>query len=188
MNHNLLQGINIYPIGMMGAGKSTIGKQLAQKLKYRFFDTDSAIETIAQKSIADIFATKGESYFRELETQVLAEFSLYTKCVIATGGGIVEKPFNWSYLRHGLVIWLDTERQILEKRLSLDNSRPLAAKLETLLARRQPLYAQADLRISIDREQAPEVIANRIIDLIPSVLRTDSPLAVNGNEDLQSCN
>jgi shikimate kinase len=167
-----LKGINIYPIGMMGAGKSTIGKYLAQRLKYRFFDTDSVIETIAKKSIADIFATEGEPYFRELETQVLAEFSLYTRCVVATGGGIVEKPINWSYLRHGLVIWLNTERQILEKRLSLDKSRPLAGKLETLLDRRQPLYAQADLRISIDTESAPEIIVDQIIDLIPSVLKS----------------
>jgi shikimate kinase len=172
MNHSLLKGINIYLIGIMGAGKSTVGKHLAQKLEYRFFDTDSAIETIAKRSISKIFATEGEAYFREFETKVLAEFSLYTKCVIATGGGIVEKSFNWSYLRHGLVIWLDVERQILEKRLSEDNSRPLAAKLETLLDRRKPLYAQADLTISIDIEQSPEIIASRIVDLIPTVVKS----------------
>ncbi|GAB4524066.1 MAG: shikimate kinase [Pleurocapsa sp.] len=170
--NNLLQGVNIYLIGMMGAGKSTIGQHLAEKLEYRFVDTDTTIETIAKTTITDIFATEGEPYFRELESKVLSELSVYTRCVIATGGGIVQKQINWSYLRHGLIIWLNPDLEILQKRLAEDRTRPLASKLETLLTTRRPLYAQADLTIDINNEESPEDITNRIIDLIPTVLKS----------------
>jgi shikimate kinase len=92
-----LQGINIYLIGMMGAGKSSTGIQLAERLGYRFFDTDAVIEAAAGQTIPAIFEHQGEDAFRELETQVLAELSAYQRLVIATGGGIVTRPMNWSY-------------------------------------------------------------------------------------------
>lgn len=168
---NLLQGINVYLIGIMGSGKTTVGKHLAQQLNYRFVDTDEAIEEIAKTTIAEIFATEGESYFRELETRVLAEFSVYTKCVVSTGGGIIQRPINWSYLRQGLVVWLNTDLKILQKRLAGDRSRPLANQLENLLETRRPKYAQADLSIAIVQEKLPEDIATDIISKIPTVLK-----------------
>ena len=73
---NLLQGLNIYLIGMMGSGKTTVGNHLAQSLNYRFIDTDHTIEAIAKKPISAIFEQSGEAYFRELETKVLAELSI----------------------------------------------------------------------------------------------------------------
>lgn len=171
--NNLLQGVNVYLIGMMGAGKTTIGKHLAQRLDYRFFDTDEAIAKIAQKSIPEIFATEGEAYFRALESQVLAEFSPYTRCVISTGGGIVQQKMNWSYLHHGLIVWLDTDLKILQTRLADDRSRPLANQLENLLENRRPLYAQADLKIAIAQEdRSPTDITTEIINLIPTVLKS----------------
>ena len=169
--NNLLQGLNIFLIGMMASGKTTVGGYLARQLNYRFFDTDSAIETIAKKSISAIFATEGEVYFRELESKVLSELSLYTRCVISTGGGIVQQKTNWSYLRNGLVVWLDTDLEILQKRLAQDTQRPLANKLETLLTTRRPLYGQADLTIKIEGERSPEAIAEEIVQRIPSVLK-----------------
>jgi len=169
---NLLQGLNIYLIGMMASGKTTIGKHLAQDLNYRFLDTDQIIETVAKKSISDIFLTEGEQYFRELETKVIAELSIYTRSVISTGGGIIQQQMNWSYLRHGLIVWLDTDLKILQKRLAEDKSRPLADKLESLLETRLPLYAQADIRIAIDQEQPPADIAVKIIETIPTVLKS----------------
>jgi shikimate kinase len=169
---NLLQGLNIYLIGMMASGKTTIGKHLAQDLNYRFLDTDEIIETVAKKSISDIFLTEGEQYFRELETKVIAELSIYTRSVISTGGGIIQQQMNWSYLRHGLIVWLDTDLKILQKRLAEDKSRPLADKLESLLETRLPLYAQADIRIAIDQEQPPADIAVKIIETIPTVLKS----------------
>jgi shikimate kinase len=174
--NNLLQGLSIYLIGMMGSGKSTIGRYLSQQLGYRFVDTDRAIATLAQKSISEIFASEGESYFRKLETQVLAELSTHTRCVIATGGGIIQKQINWSYLRQGLVVWLDTDLAILQKRLSGDDSRPLAAQLENLLTIRRPLYAQADLHMAIATEQRPEAIAIQIVEKIPTVLKSSVKL------------
>ena len=174
--NDLLQGVNIYLIGMMGAGKTTIGKRLSKKLSYRFSDTDTAIEAIARTKISEIFAIEGETYFRELETKVLSELSIYTRCVVSTGGGIVEKRTNWSYLRQGLIIWLNTDLEILRKRLASDTNRPLASKLETLFTSRYPLYAQADLTIDIDTNRSPDDIADKIVEMIPSVLKLQSPI------------
>ncbi|MGL6344752.1 MAG: shikimate kinase [Waterburya sp.] len=170
--NNLLKGINIYLIGMMGSGKTTIGKYLAQDLNYRFVDTDQTIEAIAKQPITQIFQQSGESQFRELETKVLAELSVYTRSVIATGGGIIQQQINWSYLRHGLIVWLDVDLAILKKRLVQDETRPLADKLESLLTNRRPLYAQADIQITITQEQSPEEISAQIIQTIPTVLKS----------------
>ncbi len=171
---NLLQGINIYLIGMMGSGKTTIGKYLAQDLNYRFVDTDQTIEAIAKQPITEIFQQSGETQFRELETKVLAELSVYTRSVIATGGGIIQQQINWSYLRHGLIIWLDVDLAILKKRLVQDETRPLADKLESLLTTRRPLYAQADIQIAITQEQPPEEVSAQIIKMIPTVLKSQA--------------
>lgn len=170
---NPLQGVSVYLIGMMGAGKTTVGKQLATDLNYRFIDTDSTIEQIAKKPIAEIFQTEGEACFRSLETQVLSQLSVYARSVISTGGGIIGQQINWSYLRDGLIVWLDVDLKILKKRLAEDETRPLAAKLESLLETRRSLYAQADITISIDSDISPEEISAQIIAAIPSVLKSE---------------
>ncbi len=172
--NKLLKGVNVYLIGMMGSGKTTVGQLLGQKLNYRFFDTDVLLENVAQKSIPEIFATEGEAYFRELETKILAEVSAYVRSAIATGGGIIQQPVNWGYLRQGLVIWLDTDIDILKERLVGDNTRPLANKLDSLFEARRCLYAQADLHITISKEQTPEQIADEIMEKIPSVLMSQA--------------
>ena len=165
--NKLLQGVDVYLIGMMGAGKSTVGKILAQKLQYRFFDTDTLIEQVAGKKIPEIFATEGETYFRDLETQVLKEVSTYNRSAIATGGGIIQKPINWSYLRQGLIVWLDVDIEILKKRLLKDQNRPLAHQLESLLEKRYSLYSLADMQIKCSQNQAPEQTAEMIMAKIP---------------------
>ena len=169
---NLLQSLNIYLIGMMGSGKTTVGKCLARNLDYRFVDTDDIIEAIAKKPISEIFQQSGEAYFRELETKVLSELSVYTRSVVATGGGIIQQRTNWSYLQQGLVVWLDVDLEILKKRLAQDQTRPLADKLESLLETRRPLYDQGDLRIAIESQQSPEDISVQIIEAIPTVLKS----------------
>ncbi|MGK7897835.1 MAG: shikimate kinase [Xenococcus sp. (in: cyanobacteria)] len=171
---NLLKGVNVYLIGMMGSGKSTIGKILAHKLKYRFFDTDILIEKVAQKTIPEIFATEGESYFRDLESKVLQELSAYTHSAIATGGGIIQKTVNWSFLRQGLIVWIDADIEVLQERVAKDTNRPLADKLKSLLAKRHSLYAQADLRVMSDRVKTPEQVAMEIIQQIPDKLLSDN--------------
>ena len=171
---NLLQGLNIYLIGMMGSGKTTVGKHLAQELNYRFIDTDRIIEAIAKQEISTIFEQNGEAYFRELETKVLAELSVYTRSIISTGGGIIQQQINWSYLRQGLVIWLDVDLEILNQRVAQDRTRPLADKLESLLVTRRPLYAQADLHVSVKPEQSAKQVSAQIRELIPSVLKSQA--------------
>ncbi len=169
---NLLQGVSVYLIGMMGSGKTTVGKQLAKDINYRFIDTDQTIEAIAKQPITEIFAKEGEAHFRELETQVLGKLSVYARSVISTGGGIITEQINWSYLRDGLVVWLDVDLAILKKRLSHDQTRPLADKLELLLETRRSLYAQADIAIAINSDISPEEISTKIIEAIPSVLKS----------------
>ena len=171
---DILQGLNIYLIGMMGAGKTTVGKHLAQHLNYRFIDTDGAIEAIATQPISSIFAQDGEAYFRKLETKVLAELSVYTRTVVSTGGGIIQEQINWSYLRDGLVVWLDVDLEILRQRVAQDRTRPLADKLESLLETRRPLYNQADIHVTTAVEQSAEEVSARIIELIPSVLKSQT--------------
>jgi shikimate kinase len=176
--NDLLKGINVFLIGMMGAGKTTVGRSLAHQLGYRFFDTDVLIEQVANKTITEIFAEDGEDMFRQLESQVLSELSAYTNLTIATGGGIVLHRFNWSYLHHGLIVWLDASVDLLIDRLQNDTTRPLlqeanpAQALQTLLDRRQHLYAEADLHIRINASETPEQIASRIVAEIPTVLKS----------------
>ncbi|NJO43490.1 MAG: shikimate kinase [Cyanobacteria bacterium CRU_2_1] len=171
---------------MMGSGKTTVGEILATQLGYRFFDTDSVIEKVAGRSVAEIFATAGEAEFRQLETQVLAELSAYTKLVIATGGGIVLQRQNWSHLRHGLIIWLDVPVEQLYDRLQGDMVRPLLQdadplqKLTTLLDQRQILYAQADVPVRVEMGESAEQVASRILEEIPKVLKPDiHPIATS---------
>lgn len=172
-----LRGLSIFLVGMMGSGKTTAGQILARHIGYRFFDTDVLIERVAGETIAEIFQNSGEETFREIETRILAELSSLTKSVIATGGGIVLQRENWSYLRHGLIIWLDAPIEVLVQRLQGDSSRPLLretdleSKLTLLLEQRRSLYSEADLRIAIDASDTPESIVDRIIDRIPGALQ-----------------
>ena len=155
---------NIYLIGMMGAGKTTVGKLLAEELDYNFFDTDIEVEKLAQKTITEIFAREGEAKFRELESQILEQVSTSYNRVIATGGGIVERDQNWNYLRTGLVVWLDADLDLLNQRLAVAKDRPLAEQIESLLVTRNPLYDRANLRIAIESEHTPEDIVAGIIN------------------------
>lgn len=184
-----LQGLNIYLIGMMGTGKTTVGQVLARKLSYRFFDTDVLIERVAQKSINDLFAEEGETYFRYLESQVLNHLSAYGRSVIATGGGIVLRQLNWSYLRDGLTIWLDAPVDLLVERLAEDDTRPLLKtdelphKLTTLLTERKALYQEADLHILIEAQETPDAITDKILTAIPTILKSQEEAFSNGNEN-----
>ncbi|MGY6531040.1 MAG: shikimate kinase [Cyanobacterium sp.] len=177
--NRLLRGLNIYLIGMMGSGKTTVGKFLAHKLEYRFLDTDNTIEVVAQKSINKIFEEDGEDIFRTLENQVLGQVSSYLYTVISTGGGIVLKKDNWAHLRDGMVIWLDVPVDILVDRLKNDNTRPLLReadlreKLSHILDERKSLYQQADITISVTKEQSTDDIVAEIIKVIPSKVKPE---------------
>ena len=178
-----LEGLNLYLVGMMGSGKSTAGRHLAELLGYRFLDADTSIEQAIGRSIPELFESEGESGFRALEAAVLNQIASWHSLVVATGGGVVTRPENWGQLHQGVVIWLDAPDALLLERLSSDPTpRPLlqaedpAARLAALLAERKPLYAQADLHILQDGRPADQVAA-QILEALPGVLkeRTAAP-------------
>ena len=117
---------NIILIGLMGAGKSTIGKALATTLNYRFIDVDEEIVKHENMSINDIFLQKSENYFREIETQIIKEICKNNKTVISLGGGGFEKEINREILlNNGKVFYLYTDVNTLYERIKSDSSRPL---------------------------------------------------------------
>ncbi len=168
----LLKGTNLYLIGMMGVGKTTIGRILAEQLQYEAFDTDKFIEQATKQAISTIFAESGEDIFRQLETATLSQVCARTHKVISTGGGIVLNPQNWSYLKHGVIVWLDVPIEQLAERLRNDTSRPLlqhenlTERLSALINERRSLYAQADIRIVVDSGEDPMQIADRVLNAI----------------------
>ena len=172
-----LGGRSLYLVGMMGSGKTSTGRPLAEGLGYGFVDADAVIEQAAGCTIPEIFEQDGESGFRAIETQVLNAISQRHSLVVATGGGVVTQSANWGLLHSGIVIWLDVDREQLLKRLRADTTvRPLLqrpnpeAALDALLNERRPLYAEADLTVVID-EEPPDVVADGILQLLPSLLR-----------------
>lgn len=166
---DLLRGGNLYLVGMMGAGKSTLGQAMAQRLGYRFFDTDTLIEQATHQTIPDIFATAGEAEFRVMESQVLSQLSPYTRLVIATGGGIVLNPENWWHLRQGIVVWVDVPVAELQRRLQGDVHRPLLqredwrAHIADLWTVRRPRYAEADIHLTVVAGETVEDSCDRLI-------------------------
>lgn len=175
---SLLQGVNLYLIGMMGVGKTTVGRLLAKELSYGFVDTDNVIAQATGKSINELFAQVGEAGFRQVESDVLSQVCAFTKLTISTGGGIVLRRENWGYLHHGLIVWLDASVELIYSRLAEDTTRPLLqdadlkGKLRSLLEQRTPLYSQADLHITVGEGETPEEIAKRVLEAIPNVLKT----------------
>ncbi|PZO40495.1 MAG: shikimate kinase [Pseudanabaena frigida] len=169
----MLNGTNIFLIGMMGAGKSTVGRLLAQKVGHNFLDTDPLIEQCAGKSISKIFAEDGEDVFRDLEQQVLSQVSSHTRLVVATGGGIVMRSLNWSHLHDGIVVWIDVPVEVLYDRLKPESAhRPLLQtadplqRLSDLYEQRRGRYAQADISIVVSADETPDAVSDRLLEMI----------------------
>ena len=172
-----LGGRSLYLVGMMGSGKTSTGRPLAEQLGYGFVDADAVIEQAAGCSIPEIFERDGEAGFRALESQVLNAISQRHSLGVATGGGVVTQQENWGLLHSGIVVWLDVVPEQLMQRLRADSTvRPLLqtvdpdAALNALLNRRRPLYAEADLTVVIDQE-TPDAVADGILQLLPSLLK-----------------
>ena len=172
-----LGGRSLYLIGMMGSGKSSTGRPLAERLGYGFVDADAVIEQVTGSNISEIFERDGEDHFRDLETQVLRSISERHSLVVATGGGIVTRSENWGMMHQGIVIWLDVERDQLLLRLQKDSTqRPLlqmndpGEAVDEILRQRRPLYNEADLTVVIGTETA-DVVADGIIQLLPELIK-----------------
>jgi shikimate kinase len=156
-------GLPIFLIGFMGAGKSSLGRALAEKTGYTFIDLDAAIEIYASKSIEEIFDTQGESEFRELEKTVLFQLKGRSDIVVATGGGCATRLDNLAFMKeNGICIFLQVQAGVLFHRLAPEKSkRPLIAKLKDVelmefimetLPIREFYYKKADLIINGEEE------------------------------------
>ena len=172
-------------VGMMGAGKSTIGRRLAARLRLPFLDADVEIEAAAGMSIPDIFETHGEPDFRDGEARVIARLLDSGPCVLATGGG----AFMREETRHrvgqkAISIWLKADADIIMKRVKRRADRPLlqtadpAATIGRLLGEREPVYKQADITIA-SRDVPHEKIVEECIDALHARLCGDGKEAKN---------
>lgn len=158
------EGGNIVLIGFMGAGKSTVGRELGRLTGYRLVDVDAEIVRRQGRSIPAIFAAEGETVFRDIEADALRSLAGTGEAVIATGGGIVGREENWSAMRRlGRVVYLRTRWETLCRRLAESDGRPLAARdgdmsrVKALWLERRPLYEQADCVVDTDDRSATEV-------------------------------
>jgi shikimate kinase len=173
-----LAGRSLYLVGMMGSGKTSTGRPLAERLGYGFVDADAVIEQAAGCGIPEIFDRDGEAGFRSLESQVLSAISQRHSLVVATGGGVVTQPENWGLLHSGIVIWLDVvPDQLLQRPERRQHGASATADrliqkaaLNALLNERRPLYAEADLTVVIN-DGNPETVADGILQLLPSLLK-----------------
>jgi len=175
----LLDRRSIVPVGMMGVGKSSIGRRLATRLALPFVDADAEIEKAAGMSVADIFARHGAADFRKGEARVITRLLDNGPQVLAIGGGAVMNPNTREAIRtKGVSIWLKADFDVILRRISKRrNERPLlqtadpAATLRTLLAEREPIYAQADLTIP-SREVPHDAIVADIMTALATYLQT----------------
>jgi len=179
---NPVEKTNIYLVGPMGSGKTTIGQRLARKLGLAFYDSDQEIEARTGASVNLIFDIEGEAGFRERERQVLAELTAQRGVLLATGGGTVVSPENRKLLGStGIVVYLRTSvRQQLE-RLRRDRSRPLLQtrnkehKLKELAEQRDPLYEELADLVFPSRSRNIDSAVDQILEAIRA-FRTQSPI------------
>lgn len=169
---------HIVLIGMMGAGKTAIGSEIARRLRVPFTDVDAEIEAAAAMSISEIFARDGEAFFRDRETQVLARILHAAPGLVSTGGGAWMRPENRDLIAsRGLSVWLNCDLETLWQRVRQRSTRPLLktpdpkGTLAALIAERYPVYASAELTFDARPQDSIEAAATRLI----AAIRTADP-------------
>ncbi len=172
---NIREKLGNHPIvlvGLMGAGKSSIGRRLAEKLNFPFVDADHEIEVAADKSIAEIFADHGEAYFREGERRVISRLIENGAQVLATGGGaFINDDTRERIAGHGVSVWLKADLPLLMKRVSKRADRPLLlnddpqAVMQRLMDSRYPIYAKADVIVESRDVQHTQMV-NDVIKML----------------------
>lgn len=181
-----LDGRCLYLVGMMGSGKTTVGKVLSESLGYSFVDCDTLIEETGGRTVAEIFKLYGESFFRDNETEVLHKLSSMNRLVVSTGGGAVVRPINWRHMRKGISIWLDVPLEALARRITAvgTDSRPLLhhgsgdpytktmKRLCTLFEERGEAYGNADVRVSLEN-MAIKFGIEDVIDISPTAIAVE---------------
>jgi shikimate kinase len=167
---------SIVLIGLMGAGKTAVGRRLANRLELPFVDADTEIEVAAGASIREIFAEHGEAYFRQGERKVIARLLEGGQQVLATGGGAYMNPDTRANIKaRGLSVWLKAEIKVLLKRVGRRDNRPLLAAgdpekvMKKLMEERYPIYAEADVTVE-SRDVPHDLIVGAVIDAIAAKL------------------
>jgi shikimate kinase len=175
-------------VGMMGAGKSSIGRRLAARLAIAFADADNEIEVAHRLSIPDIFSTYGEAYFRSGETRVIARLLDGGPQVLATGGGAFMHPDTRAAIAaQGVSVWLKAEFDVLMRRIKRRQDRPLlktedpGETVRALMAERYPVYAQADITI-VSREVPHDKIVDEIVGALADRLAPKAADALAGED------
>ncbi len=166
MNLKLKGTPGIYLVGFMGSGKSTIGRLLAHRLGWSFFDTDDEIEAAEKSSIAEIFEKRGEPEFRRIETEILRQHAAWVErgrpAVLALGGGAFTVPENRRILAdRGITVWLDCPYEVVARRCSQASHRPLARdpqRLAALYEARREAYSLADIHVPIESDDPADAV------------------------------
>lgn len=160
-------------IGMMGSGKTAIGRALSARLHAPFLDSDAALEEAAQASIAEIFARDGEAFFRRREAEVIRRLLTGPPSVLSTGGGaFLAEQTRAAIAELGLSVWLNAPLDLLWERVRHKDTRPLLrtpdprATLAGLYDARVPVYAKADLEVPVATGHSIEQTTDRVIDLL----------------------
>lgn len=171
---------SIVLIGLMGAGKTAVGRRFANRLDLPFIDADTEIEVAAGASISEIFAEHGEAYFRQGERKVIARLLEGGSQVLATGGGAYMNADTRALIKaRGLSVWLKADLKVLLKRVGRRDSRPLLAAgkpekvMKQLMEERYPIYAKADVTVE-SRDVPHDVIVGTTIDAIAAKLGCDA--------------
>lgn len=170
-------------VGMMGAGKTAVGRALAARLGVAFLDSDAEIEAAANMTVPEIFERDGEPFFREKESQVISRLLDSDCCILSTGGGAFLKEKNRKMIsERGVSVWLNADVPVLWNRVKHKSTRPLLrtgnprATLEEIYNIRVPIYALADLSVISDGQASIEDMAGRVIDKLatrPDVLERE---------------
>jgi shikimate kinase len=179
-----LGGRSIVMVGLMGCGKSSVGKRLANKLGLPFIDADEEIERVAQKTINEIFSDHGETFFRDRESKVIARLLASGPQVLATGGGAFINPETRAKIKEsGISVWLRAELPVLMRRVAKRDTRPLLrdadpeAVMRKLMDDRYPVYAEADLTVD-SREVPHDSIVVEIIENLKKFLALAQPSSI----------
>ncbi|MGR3436417.1 MAG: shikimate kinase [Shimia sp.] len=156
-------------VGMMGAGKTAVGRALARRLDVPFADSDEALEDAANMTIPEIFARDGEAFFRDKERQVIARLMEGPPCILSVGGGAFLAPQTRAAIdARGVSVWLEADLEVLWERVRRRDTRPLLrtddpkATLARLLAERSPIYAEAGLHVTSEAGASIEEMAERV--------------------------
>jgi shikimate kinase len=172
-----LGGRPLVLVGMMGVGKTTVGRRLASRLDRQFLDSDEEIEKAAQMTIPEIFEQRGEPEFRTGEMRVIARVLKEPNVLLATGGGAFVNPETRALIKaEAISVWLKAEVDILFERVSRRSNRPLLktanprATLEKLVEERYPIYAEADVTV-VSRDVPQDVVADDVVAAVLAYLQ-----------------